>query len=92
MKIGYPELLLVFSAVISFQDFRWGLAFAALSLTVAFFRFAIEIQEKKEKKQELENTAKILNEQAEELGSALSKLFSNVKSEVVNRENNKKYH
>jgi hypothetical protein len=95
MKIGYAELLLAFAAVISFHDLKWGLSFAGLSLLVAFCRFAVEIQEKKEKKEEVENAARVLNEQAAELGSALSKLFVNIKSGFEEQDvdmDKKKYH
>ena len=98
MKIGYAEFLLVFAAITSFHDLKWGLSICGLSLLIAFFRFALEIQEKKEAKEKQENAARILNEQAGELGEALSKLFGNLKSEITSdkynkyKDDNKKYH
>jgi|TARA_B110000495_G_C22398486_1_gene254957 hypothetical protein len=89
MKVGYPELFLLFAGVISFQSLTWGLSLAGGSAVIAFVRLALQIQEKKEKQQEVESTAKLLNEQAEELGQALSKLFNATKKEVLNK--NKKY-
>ena len=84
MKVGYPELFLLFAGVISFQSLTWGLSLAGGSAVIAFVRLALQIQEKKEKQQEVESTAKLLNEQAEELGQALSKLFNATKKEVLN--------
>ena len=98
MRIGYAEFLLVFAAITSFHDLKWGLAIAGLSLLVAFFRFALDVQEKKEAREKQENAAKLLNEQAGELGEALSSLFKNIKSEVSSdkynkyKDDNKKYH
>lgn len=98
MRIGYAEFLLVFAAITSFHDLRWGLGICGLSLFIAFCRFALDIQEKKEAIEKQENAAKILNEQAGELGEALSKLFGNLKSEIKSdkynsyKGDNKKYH
>lgn len=90
MKIGYPEILLMFAAIISFQSLEWSLGIAATSFLIAFFRFAIQVQEKKEAQQSAENATKILNEQAEELGKTLSKLFGN-SSKKSKGSFNKKY-
>jgi len=92
MKIGYAEMLLAFAAITTFHSLNWGLAIGGLSLFVAFCRFALELQQKKEEKENLENAAKALNEQAGELGQALSKLFSNATSEINSKYDNKKYH
>ena len=79
MKIGYAELFLVFAGVISFQSLNWGLGLAGVSLFIAFGRFALQVQEKQQQKQNAEETVKVLNEQAEELAKSLGKLFSGVK-------------
>tara|TARA_B100000212_G_C27375759_1_gene534615 strand:- start:1655 stop:1954 length:300 start_codon:yes stop_codon:yes gene_type:complete len=81
-RFGYPEQFLVYAAILSFHSMTWSLSLAGASCLFAFFRFALEIQEKKEKMKEVETTAKLLNEQAEELGKALSQLFKNTKSEI----------
>lgn len=88
MKFGYPEFFLLYAGVLAFHDIRWSVGLALTSCLFAFFRFAIEIQAKKEKKEELESNARLLNEQAEELGQALTNLFAGLKSEV---KKNKKY-
>lgn len=89
MKFGYPEQFLLYAGILSFHNLTWSLSLAGASAFFAFVRLALEIQEKKEKEQEIESTAKLLNEQAEELGQALSKLFNVAKKEVVAK--NKKY-
>ena len=88
MKFGYPEFFLLYAGVLAFHDVRWSIGLALTSCVFAFLRFALEVQAKKEKKEELESTAQLLNEQAEELGQALTKLFSGLKSDV---KKNKKY-
>jgi len=90
MRIGYAEMLLAFSAIISFHSINWALGIAGLSLFAAFCRFALQVQEKKEAKQNADETVKVLNEQAEELGKALSKLFSG-SSKKSSSTSNKKY-
>ena len=92
MKIGYAETLLAFAAVTTYHSLTWGLSIAALSLFIAFCRFAISFQEKREEKEKLQNATNVLNEQAEELGSALSKLFNNVTTDINQKNSNKKYH
>lgn len=89
MRFGYPEQFLLYAAVLSFHSITWSLSLAAASAVFAFVRLALNFQEKKEKKEEIESTAKLLNEQAEELGKALSNLFNTAKKEVVKK--NKKY-
>lgn len=89
MKIRYAEMLLIFAAIISFHSLNWAIGIAAMSLFIAFCRFALQVQEKKEAKQNAEDTAKILNEQAEELGRSLSKLFGSTKKRKPSE--NKKY-
>ena len=81
-RFGYPEQFLCYAAIMSFHSLTWSLGLAAASCVFAFMRFALELQEKKEKMKEVETTAKLLNEQAEELGQALSKLFKNAKSDI----------
>lgn len=89
LRFGYPEQFLLYAAIVSFHNLTWSLSLAGASAVLAFVRLALEIQEKKEKQNEVESTAKLLNEQAEELGQALSKLFGAVKKDVVDK--NKKY-
>ena len=87
MVIGYAELLLAFAAIISFHSLNWALGIAALSLLAAFCRFALQVQEKKEAKANAEDAAKLLNEQAEELGKSLSKLFGSTVKDKHSRNN-----
>ena len=92
MKIRYAEMLLIFAAIISFHSLNWSLGIAATSLFVAFCRFALQVQEKKETKENEQATAKLLNEQAEELGKSLSKLFgATSKSKKPSSSRNKKF-
>ena len=88
MRLGYPEFFLLYAGVLAFHDLKWSVGIAIASCIFSFFRFALEVQAKKEKKEELESTTQLLNEQAEELGQALTKLFSGLKSDV---KKNKKY-
>jgi len=90
MRLGYPEFFLLYAGALAFHDLRWSIGIATASCAFAFLRFALEVQAKKEKKEELESTAQLLNEQAEELGQALTKLFSSLKSDV-NKTKTKKY-
>lgn len=76
MRLGYAEMLLIFAGVISFHSLTWSLSIAGLSVFTAFCSFALKVQEKKEAKQNAEQTVKVLNEQAEELGKSLGELFS----------------
>lgn len=89
MRFGFPEYLLMFGAVLSFHSLQASLITAGCAALFAFCRYAFELQEKREKREEVENTAKLLNEQAEELGQALGKLFSSFKTDVS--EEQKKY-
>ncbi len=89
MNIGYAELFLVFAGVISFQSLSWGLGLAGVSLFIAFGRFALQVQEKQQKKQNAEEAVKVLNEQAEELAKSLGKIFSGVKEKKPTDKKNK---
>jgi len=92
LRFGYPEQFLLYSAIVSYHSLTWSLSLAGVSALFAFARLALEMQEVKSKKDEVESTAKLLNEQAEELGQALSKLFGAVKKEVKDvTDANKKY-
>ena len=92
MKIRYAEMLLVFAAIISFHSLNWSLAIAATSLLIAFCRFALQVQEKKEAKENDQAAKQLLNEQAEELGKSLSKLFgATSKSRKPSSASNKKF-
>lgn len=90
MKFGYPEQFLLYAGVMSFHSLTWSLSLAGVSAVFAFIRLALKLQEKNEKKEELQSTATLLNEQAEELGRALAKLFNMTKKEVSEK-NKKKY-
>jgi len=90
MRFGYPEQFLLYAGVLSFHSLTWSLSLAGVSAVFAFVRLALKLQEKNEKKEELQSTATLLNEQAEELGQALAKLFNMTKKEVS--EKNKKKH
>ena len=63
-----------------------SLAVGGVAAFFAFCRHAFELQEKSAKREEVENTAKLLNEQAEELGQALGNLFSTFKSDVSEKQ------
>ena len=89
MRFGFPEFFLVFAAILSFHHLTTSLIVGGVAAFFAFCRYAFELQEKKEKAQEIESTAKLLNEQAEELGQALGKLFSTFKTDVDEKQ--KKY-
>ena len=89
MRFGYAEMLLAFAAIISFHSLNWALGIAAFSLLTAFCRFAMQVQEKKEERQNADNAAKVLNEQAEELGKTLSKLFGNTVKKTSSTRNKK---
>ena len=92
MRVGYAEMLLAFAAIISFHSLNWALGIAGLSLLAAFCRFALQVQEKKEAKESGAEAARLLNEQAEELGESLRKLFGSVKkSSKSSATRNKKY-
>ena len=80
MKLGYAEMLLIFAGVISFHSLTWALSLAGISILTAFCRFALDVQEKKEVKQNAEKATRVLNEQAEELGKSLGELFSKASS------------
>ena len=87
MKLGYAEMFLVFAGVVSFQSLNWGLSLAGVSLFIAFCRFALQVQEKKEAKQNADNAVRVLNEQAEELAQSLGKLFKGVQKSPVKKNN-----
>lgn len=89
MKFGFPECFLIFAGVVSFTNLNAAFVIAGAAAFFAFGRYAMQIHEKQQKQQEVESTAKLLNEQAEELGQALGKLFSTFKSDV--EEKQKKY-
>lgn len=89
MKLGYAEILLLFAGVISFQSLTWALGIAGLSIVVAFCKYAMEFQAKRESKQSAEEAAKILNEHAEEFGKTLGTLLRGAVKDP--RANNKKY-
>ena len=89
MRFGFPEFFLIFAGVISFTSLNVALVLAGCAGFFAFGRYAMELHEKQQKQQEIESTAKLLNEQAEELGQALGKLFSTFKSDVDKKQ--KKY-
>ena len=92
MRVGYAEMLLAFAAIISFHSLNWALGIAGLSLLAAFCRFALQVQEKKEAKESGAEAARLLNEQAEELGESLRKLFGSVKKHSKSSATrNKKY-
>lgn len=86
MRFGFPEFFLLFAAILSFQDIKISLAVGGTAAFFALCRYAFELQEKKEKAKEIESTAKMLNEQAEELGQALGKLFSTFTSDVTEKQ------
>ena len=90
MKIGYAEMLLAFAAIVSFHSLNWSLGIAAVSLLTAFCRFALQVQEKKEAKQDADEAVRVLNEQAEELGKSLTKLFKGT-GKAKKPSHNKKY-
>lgn len=75
MRFGYPEQFLLYAGVMSFHNLTWSIGLAAFSCLMVFFRFAMQIQEKKEERERSEKATQVLTEQAEELGQALSKLF-----------------
>lgn len=83
MRFGFPEFFLLFAAVVSFHNLNTALVVAGFAALFAFCRYAFELQQKNEKVKEREDTAKLLNEQAEELGQALGKLFSNLKTDMA---------
>ena len=89
MKFGYAEFFLVFASIVSLQSLTWGLSLGGVSLLIAFCRFALQVQEKKEAKENAEAAAKILNEQAGELAENLGKLFKGVQKSPIKK--NKKY-
>lgn len=89
MRFGFPEFFLVFAAILSFQDLSTSLIVGGVAALFAFCRYAFELQEKQQKAEEIENTAKLLNEQAEELGQALGKLFSTFKTDVSEKQKTK---
>ncbi|MBM93972.1 MAG: hypothetical protein CMF51_04405 [Legionellales bacterium] len=89
MRFGYAVMLLAFAAIISFHSLNWALGIAGLSLLAAFCRFALQVQEKKEEKQSADDAARVLNEQAEELGKTLSKLFGNTMKKNSSTRNKK---
>ena len=89
MRFGFAECFLVFAGIVSFTNLNAALVLAAVALLISFGRYAMELHEKQQKREEVESTAKLLNEQAEELGQALGKLFSTFKTDVD--EKNKKY-
>lgn len=86
MRFGFPEFFLIFAAILSFQDIKISLVVGGVAAFFAFCRYAFELQEKSAKREEVENTAKLLNEQAEELGQALGNLFSTFKSDVSEKQ------
>ena len=90
MKLGYAEMLLLFAGVVSFQNLTWALSIAGLSVLIAFFKYAIQLQEKKESKQNAEDSLRVLNEQAEEFGRTLGTLLRGATKKDV-KSNNKKY-
>jgi len=89
MKFGYPEYFLLYAGVLSFHSLTWSLSLAGISVVLAFVRLALKLQEKNEKKEALQSTATLLNEQAEELGQALAKLFNTAKNEVLDKDRKK---
>ncbi len=89
MRFGFPEFFLVFAAILSFQDLQTSLIVGGVAAMFAFCRYAFELQEKQEKAKEVESTAKLLNEQAEELGQALGQLFSTFNSDVKEKQKTK---
>ena len=89
MRFGFPEFFLVFAGVLSFHDLRISLIVGGVAAFFAFCRYAFELQEKREKAAEIESTAKLLNEQAEELGQALGNLFSTFKTDVSEKQKTK---
>ena len=86
MRFGFPEFFLVFAVILSWHNLTTSLWVGGFAALFAFCRYALEIQEKKDKREEVENTAKLLNEQAEELGQALGKLFSTFKTDVSEKQ------
>ena len=91
MRFGFPEYFLVFAIILSWHDLTTSLITGGCAAFFAFCRYALELQEKKEKREEVESTAKLLNEQAEELGQALGQLFSTFKADVSKESEKKKY-
>lgn len=91
MKFGFPEYFLVFAIILSWHDLTTSLIVGGCAALFAFCRYAFELQEKKENREEVESTAKLLNEQAEELGQALGQLFSTFKTDVSKESEKKKY-
>tara|TARA_B100000282_G_C31527249_1_gene396693 strand:- start:310 stop:597 length:288 start_codon:yes stop_codon:yes gene_type:complete len=89
MRFGFAECFLIFAGIVSFTDLNAALILAGVSAFFAFGRYAMEVHEKQQKREEVESTAKLLNEQAEELGQALGKLFSTFKTDVDEKQ--KKY-
>ena len=86
MKFGFPEYFLVFAVVLSWHNLTTSLVVGGCAAFFAFCRYAFELQEKQEKAKEVESTAKLLNEQAEELGQALGQLFSTFKTDVSEKQ------
>ena len=74
-KIGYPEYLLLFSAVLIFHNVTLALSCAGFSLFIAFCRFSLEYSEKAKKAEKAKEATELLNESAAELGEVLGTLF-----------------
>ena len=85
MKFGFPEYFLVFAVVLSWHNLTMSLWVGGCAAFFAFCRYAMELQEKTAKREEVESTAKLLNEQAEELGQALGQLFATFKNDVAKK-------
>ena len=88
MKFGYPEQFLLYAGIMSFHNLTWSICLAGLSCLFVFFRFALQFQKEKEEQERSEKAAKVLTEQAEEIGQALSKLFG---ANTQEKPNPKKY-